>query len=114
MKEWRRFTENGIKEYLKSEKNKDRRIEYHKFIVRWYKQLKKNKKCIKCFENNPVCLSFHHRNPDDKTMGIYQMVKEDYPLEIIKREVKKCDILCLNCHAKLHYSDNQENLTWEE
>lgn len=31
-----------------------------------------------------------------------------------RKEIRKCDVLCLNCHTKLHYSDNQENLTWEE
>lgn len=58
-------------------------------------------KCLKCNEDHPACLEFHHRNPDDKE---YQISANAglIPFRTLLKEIKKCDILCANCHRKLH------------
>ena len=63
---------------------------------------KKQHPCIQCSENDIRCLSFHHRKPEDKRFTVHSGSARRYSLKSIKEEVKKCDILCLNCHAKLH------------
>ena len=61
------------------------------------------KKCSQCNETHPACLDFHHREPSKKNFtiasGTYNSKKA------VEREITKCDVLCKNCHAKLHYSN---------
>lgn len=66
--------------------------------------LKENSKCKYCEENHPACLDFHHRNPTDKDRAISQAMRA-FSLERLISEVEKCDIVCANCHRKLHYGE---------
>ena len=54
-----------------------------------------------CGESNVHCLVFHHRNPLEKDMEVSQMLSK-YSLTTLQKEVEKCDVLCANCHLKLH------------
>jgi hypothetical protein len=58
--------------------------------------------CIKCSEDHPACLEFHHRNPSEKDFLISQAVAK-CSLKRIQAEIAKCDVLCSNCHRKLHW-----------
>lgn len=58
-------------------------------------------KCIKCGYNKCVrALDFHHIDPKEKDFSISQKWNT-----IIKclEEIKKCILLCSNCHRELHY-----------
>lgn len=59
-------------------------------------------KCKYCPENYPACLSFHHRNPKEKDIAIADAVSHGWSIEKIKTEIKKCDVVCENCHRKIH------------
>ena len=73
----------------------------------WLREYKKDKQCKECGENHPACLCFHHRDPAQKEMGIAVMVNRCFSIERILAEIAKCDVYCLNCHAKLHHeADN--------
>ena len=85
------------KAYYK-EKAKERRQE----LKDWYKDLKNTLKCSMCPEDDPVCLDFHHRNPKEKEIGLSQVVRKGWGKNRILEEIKKCDVLCSNCHKKLH------------
>lgn len=86
------------KAYIKR-KNKEK-VERNTKIIR---EVQKDG-CIKCGENDPACLDFHHRNPKQKDQPIARM--RHYSEERLKTEIAKCDVLCSNCHRKLHfYSD---------
>ena len=62
----------------------------------------KGNKCQKCgYDDCLAALSFHHRDPTQKEMSWGHLRKRN--LEFIKKELDKCDLLCLNCHAKEHY-----------
>ncbi len=54
--------------------------------------------CIDCGEGDVVVLDFDHRY--DKRMAITQMMKNCYALETIKKEIKKCEVRCANCHRR--------------
>jgi len=56
--------------------------------------------CIQCGESDPRCLSFHHRDPSKKEHNISSLKRCSW--ELIKVEIVKCDILCGNCHRKVH------------
>lgn len=57
--------------------------------------------CAICHEKEISCLDFHHLNGDDKEDSISNMASQGRFAEMIK-EIKKCIILCSNCHRKLH------------
>lgn len=71
-------------------------------IVAWYKNYKRQLMCIECDETHPACLEFHHRNPEDKVFEITNAVHDGLSKETILNEISKCDVLCANCHRKLH------------
>ena len=63
-------------------------------------ELKHDSQCSVCGESHVACLVFHHRNPRDKKFIISSF--NNRTLDEIKEEIEKCDILCSNCHMKLH------------
>lgn len=64
-------------------------------------------KCQKCGYNKCLqALHFHHRDPTQKKMSLaasHLLSKEKR--EMAWEEVKKCDLLCSNCHMEIHYLD---------
>jgi 5-methylcytosine-specific restriction endonuclease McrA len=64
-------------------------------------------KCVRCgYEKSIRALQFHHRNPEEKLfeMTVTSMTK---PLDILRAEVKKCDLLCSNCHSEVEFGLDQ-------
>jgi hypothetical protein len=62
--------------------------------------------CIRCLEDDPVCLDFHHREPSKKDTTISVAIRT-FSLKRIGAEMSKCDVLCSNCHRKLHWEARQ-------
>jgi hypothetical protein len=54
-------------------------------------------------------LSFHHLDPQDKEEGISRMISSGLSIEKIKREIAKCTVLCMNCHADLHHKEKSRD-----
>lgn len=65
----------------------------------------KSKGCIRCGETDIACLDFHHLY--NKKDNVSKMVTNEN-FNDIKEELKKCIILCSNCHRKLHYYKKQK------
>lgn len=65
-------------------------------------------KCKNCGETDIFKLCFHHRNSDDKEKLISKLFKSKWG--ILENELKKCDLLCINCHSELHYKDGNNDL----
>jgi len=60
----------------------------------------KGGKCELCgYNKNVKALSFHHLDPNEKE---YNISKYSKSLERLKKEVDKCQLLCMNCHAETH------------
>ncbi len=62
--------------------------------------------CSHCTENDPVCLAFHHRDRSTKTETVARLRRLSF--DKVKIEIDKCDVLCHNCHAKLHYQQRMD------
>jgi hypothetical protein len=61
-------------------------------------------KCLNCEYKYNGCeraLSFHHRNPAEKSFGLTMNNLWGQTWEKILKEFVKCDMLCLVCHAEL-------------
>jgi hypothetical protein len=57
-----------------------------------------DKCCASCGINDIRVLDFDHIDPSTKKFSIARGVNECYSWEIIELEIKKCRILCSNCH----------------
>lgn len=71
----------------------------------WFRELKRGLKCARCSENHPACLDFHHRDRNSKLYTVSYMAGMGKSKPRILEEIAKCDILCANCHKKLHYDE---------
>jgi len=63
---------------------------------------KKSVGCQICKESESVCLDLHHLNPNEKDFGIAHY--RNASIDKITDEMKKCIVLCANCHRKVHAS----------
>lgn len=57
--------------------------------------------CKKCGEQNFRVLSFHHRDPEKKEIAASTFYRYNWE-EIIRPELDKCTLLCMNCHVLEH------------
>lgn len=91
------------KHYIKNQKyyiNRNR--ERRKKKRQWWAELKKELFCVKCGNNHPAVLDYHHRDYTQKEFTLsawYQNYSEERVLE----ELAKCEVLCSNCHRILHW-----------
>lgn len=61
--------------------------------------------CKRCGCSDMLCLEFHHRNPKKKIRSISAMFHNGDSLKTLAKEIRKCDVLCANCHKKEHASE---------
>jgi len=56
--------------------------------------------CAHCgYKGRPEALDHHHVNPSDKTIAVASHWRTSYKqFEKMKKEWKKCIVLCANCH----------------
>lgn len=101
-----RYEKYGKKYYLKNKelclkRNAENRARWRR---EWW-EFKSRLRCIKCGQNHPATLDFHHVNrkdPEKKSVnylaaqGLYSQAYE---------EVKKCVVLCANCHRIHHWDE---------
>ncbi len=69
----------------------------------WIRNYKREKGCVKCHEDDSVCLEFHHMDPSEKEINIAQCKSKRRALE----EIEKCEVLCLKCHDMLHWEEEK-------
>lgn len=96
--------------------NKDRykayKVRAGKERVRLYLEYKSGLVCQECgvteemlrqdYKGYAAILQFHHRSPDEKEFSVGQGVSRR-PISRLMKEIAKCNVLCLNCHIKLHH-----------
>lgn len=58
--------------------------------------------CLNCNDKRHYVLDFHHvRGIKEQTIS--EMVSRGSSINRIKNEIRKCNILCANCHREEHY-----------
>jgi hypothetical protein len=68
-----------------------------KTLVQRYKRMCK---CRVCREAEPVALDLHHLDPSTKEGNPSSLYGNSS--DKIRKEIRKCVVLCANCHRKLH------------
>jgi len=63
--------------------------------------------CQECGEGHPACLAFHHRDPSTKKFNFNAPELVGRSHAEIAEELAKCDVLCENCHRKLHWRQHR-------
>ncbi len=109
-----------IREYNRKwyQLNKDRilqrRKQHNEELKNWLREYKSSLCCIICGENHPACLQFHHRNKENKSFSIGTRIGRWRYItqKKLEEEISKCEVLCGNCHALLHWRENHEFDNW--
>lgn len=121
----RNSRKDGWEFYCKECVKKTTLINYNKNKKKWNETTQKNKKlqrqrideyksplsCEKCGESRNWLLDFHHKDPTQKSFQISQ--GERYGWEKVKEEIKKCIVLCSNCHRDFHYQEKNYKISIE-
>lgn len=84
------------------QKHKEKRLEENKK----YNQIKRNffldylskQKCVDCGDDRILVLQFDHLEPRNSGKCVTEMVYT-HGLEKLKEEIKKCEVVCANCHS---------------
>lgn len=78
-------------------------------VQKWRKKTKAlvveamGNKCCKCgYDKYIEALTFHHLDPNAKDNTIANFLRNPRRLDKIVCELKKCVMLCANCHIELH------------
>jgi len=106
-------------------KDKEQQKEFHK---QWYQDHKEESKIRRrlnsrkhriikkkfvrrfiIFKGCKVCgykkcsraLDFHHIDPATKVANVSQIVNQHYSIKVLKKEIRKCIVLCCRCHREL-------------
>lgn len=113
---WRDANREHLRKYKRNwystnkEKVKDEVLNRRETAKKWYAEFKSGLSCSRCGENHPACLDFHHKDPTQKDVALAQAVANGWSIDSILKEVEKCDILCSNCHRKLHYEERNASV----
>ena len=73
---------------------------------KWLNDYKEKVGCKHCGINDPRVLEFHHFNKSNKDFSIGFAQANRFGIEKMKQEIKKCVILCANCHRITHWEEN--------
>src|SRR5229473_6317728 len=94
-REYQRSWYQRHKEKLVARREQDKRE-----ILNWFRRYKSTLRCIDCGISHPAVLQFHHRDRAEKSFTISKVVSRATSVKQIMREMKKCEVLCVNCHSK--------------
>jgi len=110
----KRDNKDAYKKYGKAhyEKNKKAYVEKakkHKAIEKQkWAAFKATLSCTQCGEDHPAALDFHHIKRSRDNIKVHVLVK-DGRFKRAYEEIKKCLVLCANCHRKFHYEEHKKN-----
>jgi len=100
--DWEDLTQDQRWHYNHVEENTERTHKRRKRLRTWVNDQKADRGCAACGESDPVCLQFHHPDPESKTASVGAMISDSVPESEVRAEVEQCVVLCANCHRKEH------------
>jgi hypothetical protein len=80
-----------------------------RYVQRNYRLVREARlRCSRCGESDPACLDLHHRDPRTKDRTLARAVQLKWSPAKLRAEIEKCDVLCANCHRKLHARERSQ------
>lgn len=79
-----------------------RTLSRRSLIVARYNEWRSNQSCSICSEDDEACLDMHHLDPNEKEYSLGQLARDSFDSSMWHAEMKKCIIVCANCHRKIH------------
>lgn len=76
------------------------------FLKQFINRVKRRTVCPICGEKRYWVLEFHHKDKKEKEFNIAKMANYGYSIKKIKEELRKCIIICANCHKNIHHGEN--------
>jgi len=67
------------------------------FVIR----VKQRFGCKNCGDKRHYVLDFHHLHGKDNEISV--LTRQGVTIQRLKNEIRKCNILCSNCHREIHY-----------
>jgi hypothetical protein len=100
---------NCNREYIYSRKKGNSSVKCNSCYVAQFRNNRKEKavkllggKCCKCgYDKCLKALQFHHIDPNKKNFEISSSSSK-VSWNVIEKELKKCILVCANCHAEIH------------
>lgn len=95
---------------IPAEKRARKRAMKHELLK--YKSLS----CESCgYDKSESALQFHHRDPDEKDFSFARINLSHLGMTMdkLKAEADKCDVLCANCHAEVHYKNGDDEFDFD-
>lgn len=77
-------------------------------------ELKSKECCAKCGESRGYVLDYHHLDPKEKDNTVARLTSNTSNINNVLEEIKKCIVLCANCHREFHYLEKINNLTIQD
>jgi hypothetical protein len=71
-----------------------------------WREFKATLACEKCGQNHPATLDFHHIVRHESNRKVHMLLR-NWNLKAAKEEIKKCQVLCANCHRIHHYEEHE-------
>jgi len=101
----RKHQEYSRKHYEKNLEETKQRTKDNKAELKaeWYK-FKATLKCVKCGFFHIAALDFHHEDPSTKEGNVHTFISNGQFAKAYE-EVKKCIVLCANCHRIHHHEE---------
>lgn len=92
--------------------NREKRLQRRKLLresrLKFIRRIKTFYGCSLCgYNGHPAALQFDHLNPEEKSFDIAKAHMRS--LDSMKSEIKKCRILCANCHSVHTFNQNKED-----
>ena len=85
-------------------KNKEKRVKHKKQAVEYFNGICHDCGCSSKYQE---IFDFHHKDPAEKEFSIAHIIH--YGWAKIEAELKKCIMLCSNCHRIRHAKENNNN-----
>lgn len=70
--------------------------------------------CLCGFSEVQRALEFHHVNPEEKSFSISNSKNQTLALEKQLKEMKKCVLICANCHRGVHDNIYKIPTNWQD
>ncbi|MFC7070128.1 homing endonuclease associated repeat-containing protein [Halobaculum lipolyticum] len=102
---WEELSQDQRWHYRNREWNTERTLRRRARLRSWVNDQKAESGCARCGESDAACLDLHHTEPDEKDRSVTRMITDGYGQERLEAELRKCIVLCANCHRKEHFTD---------